>query len=92
MNSQRADSLRVSCFVFGVWYENITLFRYVRTLNTKNKIRSTGIKTCFSVFCRISIFTLYKDFGLCYLILFLEMKNNGVFMRSNHEEERQRVF
>ena len=92
MNSQKANSLSVSCFVFGVWYENITLFRYVRTLNTKNKIRNTGIKICFSVFCGITIFTLYKDFGLCYLNFFLEMKNNGVFMRSNHEGERQKVF
>ena len=89
MNLQKADSLSVSCFVLGVWYENITLFRCVKTLNMKNKIRSTGIKTCFSVFCGISIFTLYKDFGLCYLNPLLEMKNNGVFMRSNHEEERQ---
>lgn len=89
MNSQKADSLSVSCFVLGGFYKNITLSRYVRTLNTKNKIRNTGIKTCFSVFCGISIFTLYKDFGLCYLNPLLEMKNNGVFMRSNHEEERQ---
>ena len=78
MNSQKADSLSVSCFVFGVFYENNILFRYVRILNTKNKIRNTGIKTCFSVFGGISIFTLYKDFGLCYLIPFLEKKKMGI--------------
>jgi hypothetical protein len=65
MNSPKANSLSVSCFVFGVLYEKSMLFQYVRELNTKNEIQNTDIKSGFSVFYGINNFTLYKDFELC---------------------------
>ncbi len=50
MNSYKVEFIK--CLVFGVWYKNITLSRYVRILNTKHKIQNALAKSCFSDFLR----------------------------------------
>jgi hypothetical protein len=77
MISQKSNSFGLWNFVLGDFFINIIIFQYVKGVHPKHKIQNTLVKSCCSHILRYQYFLLYKDFWLCYLIPFLEMKKMG---------------